>query len=159
MANILRSNFTPTEPIPAWNAPKTAEMRKAEREEKKAAKRRAAAAFQQARNHALTGLSALRQRVKERATHPGYCDRVARGLTRRWYGLSAERIPLVMIDYRYWQALSCGWQPLEGRDENGAPMGPLAEWYGTWWCRLHYQTREMFVRMSRSNGKGIWRQR
>lgn len=158
MATTLRSDFTAVtvEIYPPLNAPKTPEMRKAEREEKKAARLRARESLRQARRQAVTGLSPTRQRVRDRATHPGYCERVARNLTRRWYGLSAERIPMVMIDYRYWQALSCGWQPLVGKDENGSPMGPLAEWYG-WWCGLHYRNRDTIVRMSRLNGKGIRR--
>lgn len=159
MATTLRSDFTttPTETYPPLNAPKTAEMRKAERAELKAAKARAREARRQSRRKAVGILISIQPVTNQRADHPGFRERVARRMIKRWYGERVWEVPLVMCDYRYWQARSCGWEPMTRTDTTGAPMGPLADWYGEWWCTLSYETRDGMVRVSRSEGRGVWR--
>lgn len=151
MATTLR-DWTGAYPFPAYHGPqpaKSAEMRKAERAELKAAKRRVRLMLENQREAVAQGLPPSARPSRRRYSRPGFADKVVNAILRRWFDDEAGRVPLVMRDYRYWQARSAGFDPQPGRDEQGIPTGPLAEWFASWWCALHWETRDSLVRSQR----------
>jgi hypothetical protein len=134
-----------------FNAPKTAEMRRAEREEKKLAKRRFRERLQQmARTHPIRYAAPQTDGPRKRPLiDPERQLMLAQRFIARWYpaGPEAPEPPMVMFDVRYWEARACGWEPLEGRTVDDAPALPVSDWYYDWWLELHYETRRQFVRL------------
>jgi hypothetical protein len=151
MATQLKSDFPAIHSdAPPLNLPKTAEMRRAERQMLKAARIRARAALAEQRKN-------VTRQVHSHATSrhdeiPGYSARVVKAMLRRWFGDRMHDVPLVMTDYRYWQARSAGFDPQPGRDLDGVPAGELCEWYARWWCPLRFGQRAQLIRMNRACG-------
>lgn len=74
---------------------------------------------------------------------------IAVRMTRRWYPEGTP--PLIALDYRYWQAMRCGWNAMspEFRRVNGKLADPYSSTFWHWWAGLHFKTRNQVVEISR----------
>ncbi len=59
----------------------------------------------------------------------------------------------VRIDFRYWQARACEWDPSGQMVRRGSHKGELVDERETefwrWWTSLHYQSRDQLVKLTR----------
>ncbi len=63
-----------------------------------------------------------------------------------------DGVPLIFLDYRYWQARRCGWNALDptiSRDPLLRPCEAMRSVTWHWWTHLHYKQRGMLARLSR----------
>jgi hypothetical protein len=76
---------------------------------------------------------------------------VAVRMTARFYP-DLDTIPLMLLNYRYWQMRRCGWDAMSKRfaiDLFGRPVDPHDGVTWNWWCRIHWSHREKILAMTR----------
>lgn len=135
--SLRRGDGTYVHPTPRDQIPLPAELTAARRREQRAARRRWILAAVKAVNPRRCRTVELVQPVRfaedpsDARTHD-----LADRMIRRMYGVDVHEAPITMRCIMYWQARACGWEPLEGLDDDGLPAEPVAEWYYAWWVKL-----------------------
>ena len=140
--SLRRGDGTYVHPTPRDQSPVPAELTAARRREQRAARRRWILAAVRAANPRRCRTVELVQPVRfaedpsDARTHD-----LADRMIRRMYGVRANEAPSIMRGLWYWQARACGWEPLEGVDDDGLPAEPVAEWFFAWWVKLPADVR------------------
>lgn len=93
-----------------------------------------------------------RSRDERRTEHE---QAVAVRMVGRFYG--GHVVHLILLDYRYWLARRCGWNPLAAQwrhtgakhaDGRDVLYEPYASPLWLWWAGLHYTQRKQFTDMT-----------
>lgn len=73
----------------------------------------------------------------------------ARRMLVRFYG--GRHVHLMQLDYRYWQARRCGWDPVSVNvavSDTGLGCDPHESSFWRFWVCVHWRQREELVRLS-----------
>ena len=91
-----------------------------------------------------------RQRSEERRDREEEESRIAARMVRRVCG-RGKPVPLIMLNYTYWQARRCGWDACSvtlSRTADGKPCDPSDSAFWRWWTGLHPQKRRQLQKLS-----------
>jgi hypothetical protein len=96
-------------------------------------------------NRAARSASAHAKREQREAVQ----RETARRMVVRFYG--GHHVHLMQLDYRYWQARSCGWDPASKElalSDRGTPCSPHESSFWRFWVCVHWRQREELVTLS-----------
>lgn len=64
---------------------------------------------------------------------------------------AGRHVHLMQLDYRYWQARRCGWDPVAlhvALADSGLPCDPHESSFWRFWVCVHWRSRDELVRLS-----------